>query len=264
MTGPHTPPGAIRAPGTYGGLTVSVSADARTAGALAGRQAAALLAGLLAARDEVRVAFAAAPSQDATLDALAAADGIDWSRVTAFQLDDYVGLATGAPGTFSRYLDEHLFGRVRPGRVEYMSLSGDAEAEAARYGALAAERPLDLALLGIGENGHLAFNDPPDADRHDPRPARLVRLDEVSRAQQVNDGCFPALDLVPRQALTLTLPTILGAGRIVCTVPGPRKRDAVERALTGPVNGGSPASYLREHPATWLYLDTGAHPGTAP
>ncbi|MFC5829570.1 6-phosphogluconolactonase [Nonomuraea insulae] len=261
MTGQDTAPGEIR---SYGGLRVSVLADARTAGALAGRRAATLLAGLLAERQEVRVAFAAAPSQDATLGTLAAADGIDWSRVTAFQLDDYVGLATGAPRTFSRYLDEHLFGRVRPGRVEYMSLTGDAEAEAARYGALVAERPLDLALLGIGENGHLAFNDPPDADRHDPRPARLVELDEASRAQQVNDGCFPSLDLVPRRALTLTLPAILGAGEIVCTVPGRRKRDAVERALTGAVDGGSPASYLREHPAAWLYLDADASPLTTP
>jgi glucosamine-6-phosphate deaminase len=246
------------------GLGVSVSPDARTAGMLAGRRAAEVLRGQLATRAGVRVAFAAAPSQDATLAALADEDGIDWSRVTAFQLDDYVGLATGAPRTFSRYLDEHLFGRVRPGRVEYMSLTGDAGAEAARYGALVAERPLDLALLGIGENGHLAFNDPPAADRHDPRPARLVELDEASRAQQVNDGCFPSLDLVPRRALTLTLPTILGAGEIVCTVPGRRKRDAVERALTGPVNGDSPASYLREHPATWLYLDAGSSPRTAP
>jgi glucosamine-6-phosphate deaminase len=245
-----------------GGLILSVSPDARTAGTLAGRRAAEVLRGLLATRAGVRVAFAAAPSQDATLDALAAEEGIDWSRVTAYQLDDYVGLATGAPGTFSRYLDEHILGRVRPGRVEYMALTGDAAAEAARYGALVAERPLDLALIGIGENGHLAFNDPPGADRNDPLAARVVRLAESSRVQQVNDGCFPSLALVPVAALTLTLPSILGAREIVCTVPGRRKRAAVERALNGPVNGHSPASYLREHPAARLYLDAAAAPGS--
>ncbi|MBP2479169.1 glucosamine-6-phosphate deaminase [Crossiella equi] len=227
---------------------------AEEAGRAAGVAAARHLRAILEGQARARVAFAAAPSQDICLRTLAGAGGIDWGRVTAFQLDDYVGLPVGAPGTFAAYLDEHLFRLVRPGVVHYL----DAAAGAERYAELVGEAPLDLVLLGIGENGHLAFNDPPEALRHDPLAVRVVRLDETSRVQQVNDGCFPGLDQVPVEALTLTLPTLLDGRRIVCTVLGQRKRAAVRAALLGPVGPACPASYLREHPAASLYLDAGA------
>ncbi|ANY07122.1 6-phosphogluconolactonase [Pseudonocardia sp. HH130630-07] len=245
-------------------IAVRVEPTAPAAGRAAGRAAAELLRRLLAGQELVRVAFAAAPSQDACLAELRAAEGIDWSRVVAFQLDDYVGLPQGGPGTFAAYLRRHVLDAVSPGTVHYMDVAdGAAEAaEAGRraYAELLSAAPLDLVLLGIGENGHLAFNDPPLADRHDPQAARLVELDHASRVQQVNDGCFAGVDDVPTRALTLTLPTLLDGRHLVCTVPGPRKRAAVTRALLGPVDAGSPASYLREHPAVELFLDRESAP----
>lgn len=241
-------------------IDVHLLPTAGAAGRAAGTKAAQLLKGILADQPTARVAFAAAPSQDACLRMLAGTPGIDWDRVVAFQLDDYVGLPSRAAGTFASYLDDHLFAAVKPGTIHYMDLAGDPREGARSYGELVSESPLDLVLLGIGENGHLAFNDPPEADRYDPEPARLVTLDHASRLQQVNDGCFPAIDQVPTGALTLTLPTLLSAHAIVCTVLGERKRNAVTRALIGPVAPDCPASYLREHPAAALYLDTGSAP----
>lgn len=243
-----------------GNLAIHVAHSPRQLGELAGAKAATILRSVLAERDKARVAFAAAPSQDATLAALANEDGLDWSRVEAFQLDDYVGLDPRADGTFSRYLEEHLFGLVHPGATHIMDLSDRADDAARCYGGLVTRSPLDLVLLGIGENGHLAFNDPPDADRHDPEAVRVVSLDERSRVQQVNDGCFAVLDEVPTRAVTLTLPTLLDANSIVCSVPGVRKRSAVTAALTAPVGSERPASFLREHPCAFLYLDADSDP----
>ncbi|MFD8497469.1 6-phosphogluconolactonase [Amycolatopsis sp. NPDC059657] len=243
-----------------GTLEVHQSPTAEEAGHAAGAKAARLLKRALDTQPTARVAFAAAPSQDFCLRALAATPGIDWGRVVAFQLDDYVGLPPRSPGTFADYLDRQLFRTVAPGTIHYMSLEGNPGLGERRYAELVAESPLDLVLLGIGENGHLAFNDPPEADRFDLKPARLVTLGHASRVQQVNDGCFPSLDEVPVEALTLTLPTLLSAQAVVCTVVGARKRNAVTRTLFGPVTADCPASYLREHPAAALYLDAGSSP----
>ncbi|WP_020497335.1 6-phosphogluconolactonase [Sciscionella marina] len=245
-------------------LETTVCTTAAEAGSAAGTKAAHLLRHLLGTQPVARVAFAAAPSQDFCLRQLRTTEGIDWDRVVAFQLDDYVGLRPGAPGTFAEYLDNHLFGFVRPGTVHRMRLDGDPRSGERHYADLVAERPLDLVLLGIGENGHLAFNDPPHAQRHDPQPTRLVTLDETSRVQQVNDGCFPTLESVPPEALTLTLPSLLSARSLVCTVVGERKKPAIERTLFGPISTECPASYLREHPAAHLYLDAGSAPSDHP
>jgi glucosamine-6-phosphate deaminase len=155
-------------------------------------------------------------------------------------------IATGTPGDLS-FLPAH----TRPFQGE----SVDSAAECARYRDLLEEAPIDLVCLGIGENGHLAFNDPPVADFDDPEWVKPVELDLLCRQQQVNDGCFPALDDVPRTALTLTIPALLSARAVVGAVPGPRKAQAVRDTLKGPISTACPASILRTHPNAALYLD---------
>lgn len=247
-------------------LRVEVHPDQRSLAAAAATRAAAVLREAVAARGEARVAFAAAPSQDAFLAALRESD-VPWSAVTAFQLDEYLGLDDGAPQLFRRYLTEHLFRHVRPGTTHLLRPPGqdlDGAAVADRYARLLGDAPLDLACLGIGENGHLAFNDPPVADLEDPWSVKVVALDAACRRQQVNDGAFAALDAVPTTAVTLTIPTLLRARAIVCVVPGEHKRAAVTAALHGPVTPACPASALQRHPAARLYLDAASGAGEAP
>ncbi len=228
-----------------------------------GEAAAAYVADRLRARlvrgGRVSVAFAAAASQVEFLDALASAPGIDWARVEAFQLDEYIGLPLGHPRSFGRWLDDHVWSRVRPGRVERMDGGApDPAAECRRYGSLVTDGGIDLALLGIGENGHLAFNDPGVADFADPLAAKVIALDEIALGQQVRDGAFPSLDQVPRRAITLTMPTILASRAISVVVPGAQKAPAVRAALDGPIGTACPASALRTHPDALLFLDEDA------
>ena len=237
-----------------------------------GRAAAADVAGALRAaldrRRGVRVVFAAAPSQAEMLDALAAEPGLDWARVTAFHMDEYLGLPAEAPERFGAWLTRHLFSRVPLGAVHLlgpaMGRQADGGREAERYAALLAEAPIDVVCLGIGVNGHLAFNDPPLADLDDPEAVKVVELDPVCRQQQVDDGCFPRVAAVPTHAITLTVPRLLDAERLFCVVPGAAKRDAVTAALEGPIGSSCPASALRTHPDCRLYLDRdSAPPGLA-
>lgn len=207
---------------------------------------------------EVRVIFAAAPSQDTFLEALVAADGVPWDRIVAFHLDEYLGLPPDAGQRFGRYLRERIFDRVPLRAVHYLDPAADVRAACARYAALLEEAPLDVACLGIGENGHLAFNDPPVADFHDPETVKVVPLDEACRRQQVHDGCFRTLEDVPRRALTVTIPALMAARHCSVVVPGPTKAAAVEAALRGPVAPACPASILRRHPDADLYLDPAA------
>ncbi|MCT1775533.1 sugar isomerase domain-containing protein [Brachybacterium sp. p3-SID957] len=209
----------------------------------------------------VRMVFAAAPSQQDMLDGLVAEPGIDWSRVTAFHMDEYIGLDADAPQRFGRWLDAAIFDRVRFGAVHRIEPGDDPEAAARAYAELLAAAPIDIVCLGIGENGHIAFNDPPDADLQDPELVRVVELDERSRVQQVEDGLFPAVEAVPTHAITLTIPALLSGERLFCVVPGERKREAVRRTLTEPVGPQCPATVLRTHPACTLYLDEEAAPG---
>lgn len=260
---PSATPGPVQTL-TVDRLAVRVYGDRTAMGVAAAAFVANAMREALAERGAVRMAFAAAPSQEEFLAALAATPGLDWSRVTAFQLDDYVGLPEDAPPRFSTFLRSRLFDKVKPGQVHLIGsipTAAEAPAECDRYAALLAAAPLDVVCLGIGENGHLAFNDPPVADFHDPDPVRLVELDEPCRRQQVNDGCFPTFAAVPTHAITLTIPTILGGRRLACVVPGPAKREAVRRTLTGPVETTCPASILRTHPACTLYLDRQSYGG---
>lgn len=214
----------------------------------------------VSSRGTARVAFAAAPSQDTVLSALIRQTDVPWDRVTAFHLDEYVELPPGHPARFAEFLRRRVFDRVPLKAAHVIKAGDDPAAECERYAALLAEAPLDVVCLGIGENGHLAFNDPPIADFNDPAAVKIVQLDEASRRQQVSDGCFAALDEVPRTAITLTLPTLLGTRSVHCVVPGARKRDAVTTALHGAVTTACPASGLRRHPDATLYLDTAAAP----
>ena len=204
----------------------------------------------LTTQDDVRMVFAAAPSQQEFLDALAVAPGLDWRRVTAFHMDEYLDLAADAPQRFGTWLRRALFDRVplRP------RLLGDP----ADYARQLAEAPIDLVCLGIGDNGHLAFNDPPVADFHDPADVKVVELDAACRQQQVDDECFATLAEVPHRAITLTVPRLLAADRLFCVVPGPRKAEAVRRTLHDPIGEACPATALRTHADCTLFLDEDA------
>lgn len=238
-------------------LRALVLPDRATMAAVSAAYAADRLRALLAQQERVRVIFAAAASQAEMLDDLATADGIDWSRVDAFHLDEYVGLEPGHPSSFGRWLDDHIWSVVRPGRIERIDGVNPAgpAAEAARYGALIAAGGLDLGLVGIGENGHVAFNDPHVADFADPATVKPVEIDETSRHQQVRDGAFARFEEVPRLALTVTLSAI-GACRVLSVVvPGPQKAAAVTATLDGPVGTACPATMLRSHPDAVLFVD---------
>jgi|Deesub1362B_J571_1020462.scaffolds.fasta_scaffold00091_11 glucosamine-6-phosphate deaminase len=216
-----------------------------------------LIQGLSEKHAVINMVFAAAPSQNEFLDALSSLDGVPWGKVQAFHLDEYIGLPPDAPQRFANYLDEHLFRRVPLKQVFYIDegRKNAPEALCRRYSLLLEKNPLHIACIGIGENGHIAFNDPHVADFDDPLMVKIVTLDRRSREQQVADGCFSSLEEVPTQAITLTIPAIMAAQYIVCVVPGPRKAEAVRDAIDGPLGTSCPASVLRCHRAAVLFLD---------
>jgi glucosamine-6-phosphate deaminase len=225
-------------------------------GAAAAQAVHRVLGSVLKTRPVARVVFAAAPSQIEFLTACVAMKDVPWDRIVGLHMDEYFGLPRDAPQSFGVFLRTHLFGRVPFGRVEYMdSTTTDPETECQRYAGLISEAPVDLVCMGIGENGHIAFNDPPVADFADPLVVKIAELDERCRQQQVNDGCFPTIAEVPRRAMTLTIPALLSASKIVAVVPGPQKAQAVHDALRGPVTTSCPASVLRRHPDVQIFLD---------
>jgi len=236
-------------------LQARVFTDRQALGRAAANDVAAKLKELLP-RKEVSVIFAAAQSQNEFLEALIATPGIDWSRVTAFHMDEFIGLPGTAPQSFGRWLRDRLFDKVKPGRVHYMDgMAKDVEKECARYAALLKASPPDVTCMGIGENGHLAYNDPPFADFGDPKAVKPVVVALASRQQQVNEDCFSRLEDVPKIAITLTVPTLLSAPWIYSMVPGARKAQAVKRTLEGAITADCPATILRRHDRAVLYLD---------
>lgn len=225
-----------------------------------GAAAAAVVAGelrrLVETRGRAETIFASAPSQNEFLATLTSQPDVDWSRVAAFHLDEYLGMTDDAPQSFRRFLIDRLVDRTPLG--EFHGLRGEAEdpnEECDRYSRLLAERDPDFAVLGVGENGHLAFIDPPFCDFDDPAAVKVVELDEVCRNQQVNDGAFATLDDVPHHALSLTIPTIMARPRLFAIVPGPAKSAAIRDLVEGPVATSCPASILRRHPDAHLFLD---------
>ena len=208
---------------------------------------------VLSKRQEARIVFAAAPSQNEVLAALVQASSIDWRRITAFHMDEYIGLPPDSPQKFGVFLRERIFTKLPFREIHYLDGNNAIPTETARYSALLQARPIDIVVLGVGENGHIAFNDPPVADFSDPFTVKEVSLDRVCRQQQVNDGCFATLTEVPTRALTLTIPALMAARHAVCTVPGPTKANAVHDMLYGPLSHTCPASILRTHP-DWFHL----------
>jgi glucosamine-6-phosphate deaminase len=206
-----------------------------------------------------RVMLAAAPSQAATLTYLAEEPGIDWSRVEFFHMDEYVGLPPDAPQAFGIWLHRTFLDKVPQATFHPVAPGNDAEAAALHYEQLMGDTPFDVVLLGLGVNGHLAFNDPP-ADLSDPRAARVVALDETSRRQQVDEGHFASLSDVPTHAVTVTIPRLLNARDVIASVPGAPKRQAVQDTLTRPIGPDHPGTALRTHARVRLFLDTESDP----
>lgn len=245
-------------------LRVEVHADRDALGAAAARHLAAALRDAARTRDRLGMVYASAPSQVETLAALTAEPDLPWRAVTAFHLDEYLGLSRDQPRSFAGFLREHVANRVPLAAAHYLNGEAeDPERECARYGELLESVGLDVGCVGVGENGHVAFNEPNDTDFGDPRHVRIVELDDRSRRQQVNEGLFPTLDAVPSRALTLTVPAILAARTIACVVPGASKAEAIRRMLTGDVSPACPASALRGHGAATLFLDVDSAAGVA-
>ena len=225
-------------------------------GNAAARDIKAKIAQLLAEKREINMIFAAAPSQNEVLAALADDGQIEWNRVNAYHMDEYIGLSADAPQGFGNFLKAHIFGRAPFKSVHYIDCTAsDPEKEAARYEKLLGDNPPDVVVMGIGENGHIAFNDPPVADFKDARGAKVVKLDEVCRNQQVHDGCFARLEEVPKYVITLTVPTLVSAPWLFCIVPAKTKANAVKECLTGEIGEHCPASVLRLQENAVLYLD---------
>jgi len=236
-------------------MDIHIAENRAQLGQAAGKAVAAALRAKIQSSGSATVAFAAAPSQNETLATLVEEPGIAWDRVTAFHLDEYVGSKPDSSYAFRRYLREHIFHRITP--AAFHPVRGDAAdmlTECERYSALLPKEGFDIALLGIGENGHLAFNDPP-CDFHDPAKIKVVNLDEACRVQQVHDGAFPTLNDVPRQAFTLTVPTLMSAKQIFIMVPGPAKAKAIAASVEGPITNECPGSILRNHASAQLFLD---------
>jgi glucosamine-6-phosphate deaminase len=238
-------------------LNVVTSPDRATMGRAAATHACGVLEKLLAAQPRARVIFACAPSQDEFLENFVRQSRrLDWSRITVFHMDEYVGLAATHPASFRNYLEAHLLRHVTPGAFHPIGGDApDATAECRRYAVLLDAAPIDLICLGIGENGHIAFNDPPVASFDDPVSAKIVELDHTCRQQQVNDGCYPTLAAVPTHAISLTIPVFRRAKNLSVVVPGPRKAAAVRAALRDAISTACPATILRQHPAVTLFLD---------
>ncbi len=226
-------------------------------GDAAGKDIAQTIRALLAEKDEVNMIFAAAPSQNETLETLINEEGIDWLRINAFHMDEYIGLCENAPQRFGKYLNDHIFSKVNFKSVNYINGSvEDIEAECNRYTELLKKHPIDIVCLGIGENAHVAFNDPWVADFNDSAVIKKVELDSVCRNQQVNDGCFDKIDAVPTHALTLTIPTLVSADYMFCSVPAKTKADAAYKTINDAVSEDVPATIMRTHKNAIMYLDS--------
>lgn len=236
-------------------LKVQIYDNRQSMGQAAADDAIAYLKELLAKQDDVWCIFAAAPSQNDVLASLVAAEGVDWSRVHAIHMDEYVNLPADAPQGFGNFLRRAIFDKLPFAGVEYIGSEGNPQEKIERYTKIMKEHKIDVVFLGIGENGHIAFNDPHVADFNDPALIKMVDLDLKCRQQQVNDGCFATLDQVPTHALTLTVPALFSGSRMFCVVPASTKADAVRATCEGPVSEVCPATVMRRHDNATLYCD---------
>ena len=224
-------------------------------GGAAAADIAACILDLLTKKDTINMIFAAAPSQNEVLASLAADPRIPWNRINAFHMDEYVGLPADAPQRFSNFLKNAIFDKVPFRSVNLIDCSSSPDAECARYSALLTENPVDIVCMGIGENGHIAFNDPHVADFNDPALVKVVDLDNTCRMQQVHDGCFATLDDVPTHALTLTVPALAAAAYQFCVVPASTKAWAVRETICSKIGEHCPATILRRLDNAIMYVD---------
>jgi glucosamine-6-phosphate deaminase len=235
-------------------MNLRIAPDRRTLGQWAAAQIAATLCRVIAERGSARLVACTGSSQFEVLEELTARTGVDWPRVEMFHLDEYVGLPESHPASFRKFLRERLVDKTGITNYHFLNGEGDAAAECRQVGAAISTLLPDLALVGIGENGHLAFNDPP-ADFETETPFLVVNLDEACRRQQVGEGWYASLDDVPKQAISMSVRQILKAREIICSCPDARKAVAVKACLEGPVSNLAPASILRTHPNVTMYLD---------
>jgi glucosamine-6-phosphate deaminase len=239
-----------------GNLNIEVYPEAKLAGQAAAERAATTLRELAGGNaGDIGVIFATGASQIRTLEALTGLQGLSWNRVIGFHMDEYEGMAPDHPASFRRYMRERLTSRVSMKEFHEIDATGNLEALCRSYADLLDAANPQLCLLGIGENGHLAFNDPPVADFHDPLRMKVVELDEACKQQQFAEGWFDRLEDVAGRAVSLTIPTLMRVPRLIASVPGPRKAHIVSRSLTEPITPACPATLLRTHPDCTVYLD---------
>ncbi len=243
---------------TAGEARIEIYASEKAAGAAAARRAAEVINKAIAHNGRARLIAATGNSQLSLVESLVE-QPVKWSAVELFHMDEYAGMHAGHPASFRRWIRTRLEEKVHPKRTHY--LEGDAtdlDAEMERYTRLLLEAPIDIAFVGFGENGHIAFNDPHVADFNDPRTVKRIALDEACRKQQAGEGHFPNIASVPEQAVTITCPGLFRAQAWVCCVPESRKAAAVRNALEGPISEMCPASLVRRHPNASVYLDVGS------
>lgn len=235
-------------------MKIQIDEDSKSSGKAAAAWGASLIRQAIVERDQATIVVATGSSQFEVLHALVVEKGIDWSKVTGFHLDEYLGLSDQHPASFRRYLRERFVEKVPISQFNYVAGEADAEAECDRLGGLISVAPIDVAFIGIGENGHLAFNDPP-ADFETEEPYIVVGLDEACRRQQLDEGWFDSLAQVPRRAISMSVRQIMKSRGIVCTVPDERKALAVKNAVEHSVTNQAPATILQQHPNAALFLD---------
>lgn len=223
---------------------------------VAGETAAGIIQKAISEKGLASLVIATGASQDELLNYLVSIKEIDWTKVVVFHLDEYIGISENHPASFRKYLKDYFLNQVGPVKETHFvnGNAPDAEAECRRIGSMISDYHIDLALVGIGENGHLAFNDPP-ADFSTKKPYIIVELDERCKLQQVNEGCFPNLKEVPQKAISMSVQQIMKSENVICFVPDLRKAEAVSNCLENEISNAYPASILRQHPSCYLYLD---------
>jgi len=236
-------------------LIVKIAENRAVMGKYAAEEVANRIKVLLNGKEEIRMVFAAAPSQNEFLSEFVKMN-LEWNRIIAFHMDEYIGLEDNAEQLFSRFLINNIFGKVNFKKVNLLKSKNENPAdECKRYSDLLSEKSIDIVCMGIGENGHIAFNDPPVADFNDKEKVKMVELDDACRQQQVNDGCFASFDEVPKTAISLTVPMLMSAGCLSIVVPGERKANAVYKTLYSNISTECPSTILRTHSNAVLYLD---------
>lgn len=236
-------------------LLIKVYDSRNSLGIEAAKEVGSKIREMLSAKDEVNIVFASAPSQNEFLSALIN-ENIEWNKINAFHMDEYIGLDKEAPQGFGNFIKARLFSKINCKSVNYMDGNAkDISAECERYSRLLKEYPVDIVCCGIGENGHLAFNDPPVADFNDKKLVKVVELEDECRQQQVNDGCFKSIEMVPKTAMTMTIPALFAAGSIYGMVPGTTKMEAVYHTAVDDIGIQCPATILKKHGNAVLFTD---------